>query len=120
MLQNSTSSAKSCDAKMQAVLHFCQRAGMSTREQQVIQLAVSGRADKEISAELELAYSTVKSYWSRICFKLSVPNKQLAISKLILDLAVPTRGSEMILLNHRSTQHSQSVFKKPQRQDSAT
>jgi DNA-binding CsgD family transcriptional regulator len=70
---------------------------LSDREQEILELAAQGLVDKEISARLGLAYTTVKSYWSRICFKIAVKNRQLAIGKLVVDLARRARAAASIL-----------------------
>jgi DNA-binding CsgD family transcriptional regulator len=72
-----------------AISGFCEGAGLSRRESQILQLAAHGLADKQISGELTLAYTTVKSYWSRIYSKVSVSNRQLVIGKLLIALATP-------------------------------
>jgi DNA-binding CsgD family transcriptional regulator len=87
MPEDTTSKADSDDALSDAARSFGHTAGLSSRETQILGLAVRGLADKEISARLGLAYTTIKSYWSRICFKIGVKNRQLAIGKLVADLA---------------------------------
>jgi DNA-binding CsgD family transcriptional regulator len=74
-----------------ATREFCQTVGLSGREREILALAAYGLVDKEISSRLGLAYTTTKSYWTRICFKLGVKNRQLAIGRLIADLAQRTR-----------------------------
>ncbi len=74
-----------------ATKEFCQTVGLSGREREILELAAYGLVDKEISDRLGLAYTTTKSYWSRICFKLGVKNRQLAIGKLVADLAQRAR-----------------------------
>lgn len=70
-----------------AMSPFLCDARLSDRERQILVLAARGLADKEISTRLGLAYTTIKSYWSRICFKVGATNRQLAIGKLVTDLA---------------------------------
>jgi DNA-binding NarL/FixJ family response regulator len=70
-----------------AMAPFLCDARLSEREQQILVLGAHGLADKEISTRLSLAYTTIKSYWSRICFKVGANNRQLAIGKLVTDLA---------------------------------
>lgn len=74
-----------------ATRDFFQTAGLSVREQEILELAAHGLVDKEISDQLGLAYTTIKSYWFRICFKLGTKNRQLAIGRLIADLAEKAR-----------------------------
>ncbi len=74
-----------------ATKDFFQTAGLSVREQEILELAAHGLVDKEISDQLGLAYTTIKSYWFRICFKLNAKNRQLAIGRLIADLAEKAR-----------------------------
>jgi DNA-binding CsgD family transcriptional regulator len=71
----------------QAARQFGHAVGLSGREQEILELAAQGLVDKEISARLGLAYTTVKSYWARICLKTAVRNRHLAIGKLLADLA---------------------------------
>ncbi len=70
-----------------ATRSFSHSAGLSDREQEIFALAAHGLVDKEISERLGIAYTTIKSYWSRVCFKLGVSNRQLAIGRLFADLA---------------------------------
>lgn len=70
-----------------AMSPFLCDARLSDRERQILVLAARGLADKEISTRLGLAYTTIKSYWSRICFKVGATNRQLAIGKLVTHLA---------------------------------
>ncbi|MGO9666151.1 MAG: response regulator transcription factor [Polyangia bacterium] len=70
-----------------ATARFSADAGLSARESQILELAAQGFVDKQISDELGLAYTTVKSYWSRIYSKASVSNRQLVIARLITSLA---------------------------------
>lgn len=76
------------DTLAMAVSRFGEREGLSTREREILDLAAHGLADKEISRQLGVAYTTVKSYWSRIYLKLSAQNRQSAISKLLVSLAM--------------------------------
>jgi DNA-binding CsgD family transcriptional regulator len=70
-----------------ATARFSADTGLSAREGQILQLAAQGFVDKQISDELGLAYTTVKSYWSRIYSKASVSNRQLVIARLLTSLA---------------------------------
>ena len=87
MPEDTTSRTGSNHALSEAARSFGHTAGLSSRENELLELAARGLADKEISARLGLAYTTVKSYWSRICFKIGVKNRQLAIGRLVADLA---------------------------------
>jgi DNA-binding NarL/FixJ family response regulator len=87
------------DVLSQAARRFCHTAGLSGREQEILELAAQGFADKEISAQLCLAYTTVKTYWSRIFFKIAVKNRQLAIAKLLADLATRANYGDRIVLD---------------------
>ncbi len=84
---HTTSRTVDGDALSDAARTFGHAVGLSIRENELLGLAAAGLADKEISARLGLAYTTIKSYWSRICFKIGVRNRQLAIGKLVADLA---------------------------------
>jgi DNA-binding CsgD family transcriptional regulator len=77
----------------EAVRTFSQTTGLSDREQDVLRLAAQGLSDKETAAKLGLAYTTVKSYWSRICFKANAKTRELAISALVADLAMQASAS---------------------------
>jgi DNA-binding NarL/FixJ family response regulator len=70
-----------------AIFRFSEEAGLSSREHQILYLAARGLSDKEISRELRLAYTTIKSYWLRICSKVSVRNRQLVIGEFLAFLA---------------------------------
>jgi len=87
MPEDTISNTDSSPELSDAARSFGRIAGLSSRENELLELAASGLADKEISARLGLAYTTIKSYWSRICFKIGVRNRQLAIGKLVADLA---------------------------------
>ncbi len=70
-----------------AISAFCLAEGLSGRECQIVELAAQGLVDKEISCELRVAYTTVKSYWSRIYSKVSEPTRQRVLGKLFVHLA---------------------------------
>ena len=80
------------------VLRFGQGCCLSGREREVLLLAAQGFADKQISGELGLAYTTVRSYWQRICLKVSASNRQIVISKLLA--AIAGQSSEPGSISH--------------------
>ena len=59
---------------------YAQRAKLSLRETEVFTLFVSnGKSNKEIAADLGVAYPTVKLYWTRIYKKLGCDNAITAL-----------------------------------------
>jgi DNA-binding NarL/FixJ family response regulator len=60
-----------------------QRADLSVREMEVLQLIIKGRSNKEISVSLDLAEETVKAYMKTLFLKLNVHDRtQAAISAI--------------------------------------
>jgi two-component system NarL family response regulator len=60
-----------------------QRADLSVREMEVLQLIIKGRSNKEISSSLQLAEETVKAYMKTLFMKLNVHDRtQAAISAI--------------------------------------
>ncbi|HLX78665.1 MAG TPA: LuxR C-terminal-related transcriptional regulator, partial [Acidimicrobiales bacterium] len=53
---------------------------LSAREFQLVCLASKGHTDKEIAAIVGLSIFTIRSYWVRICHKLSAHNRTHAVS----------------------------------------
>jgi len=82
---------RALDALALAVSDFGKSGGLSARECQILLLAAQGLTDKEVAGRLCIAYTTVKSYWFRVCVKLSAPHRELLISKLIVSLASNTQ-----------------------------
>ena len=59
---------------------YAQRAKLSLRETEVFTLFVSnGKSNKEIAADLGVAYPTVKLYWTRIYKKARVRQRRKGI-----------------------------------------
>ncbi len=57
------------------------RAGLTRREQEVLERVASGATNPEIAAGLCLSERTVAHHVSAILAKLGVPNRQLAIAQ---------------------------------------
>jgi PAS domain S-box-containing protein len=56
---------------------------LSGRETEILLLALDGRTDKEIAAELHLTITTVRTYWDRLRAKLGAVNRAQAIAKAL-------------------------------------
>lgn len=54
--------------------------GLTLRELQVLNLASTGRSDKEIGEELELAENTVKTHMKNAFVKLRARNRTHAVA----------------------------------------
>lgn len=52
---------------------------MTLRWQKVIELAASGRTDKQIAAEMGLSPHTVETYWKRIRQRYQAPTRTSAV-----------------------------------------
>ena len=52
---------------------------LGRREEEILQLAAQGFADKEIGALLHIRLATVRSYWDRIRVKLNAVNRTHAV-----------------------------------------
>jgi DNA-binding NarL/FixJ family response regulator len=53
-------------------------ASLSPRERDVLRLIVDGRTDREVAAELSLAYRTVTTYVTSLLAKLDLPSRAAA------------------------------------------
>jgi DNA-binding CsgD family transcriptional regulator len=78
---------------MNDILSF---AGLSPKEQQVLQWSMSGLADKEVAARLGLSLDTVKTYWKRIRLKVGGQTRAEIIALLL------ERGASVALEASRS------------------
>lgn len=63
-----------------AVIESIESGGLSTREAEMLELAVEGLTDKEIAARLGVSITTVRTYWLRVRGKLGAQNRSHAIS----------------------------------------
>jgi DNA-binding NarL/FixJ family response regulator len=57
------------------------RLGLTAREHEVLRLMAEGRSDREIAAELSLAYRTVTSYVTSILNKFGVASRTAAVTQ---------------------------------------
>jgi DNA-binding NarL/FixJ family response regulator len=72
------------DAVVSVTRAYARARGLSARETAVfLKFVVDNLANKEIAAELEIAYPTVKVYWSRIFLKLGCENEAGAMLGLL-------------------------------------
>lgn len=55
--------------------------GLSDREAHVLRLATKGFTDKEICQKLQIAHTTIRTYWARIRTKLKAVNRAQAIAE---------------------------------------
>jgi PAS domain S-box-containing protein len=56
--------------------------GLTKRENDILQLAIEGKTDKEIASSLLIGTETVKSLWERLRAKLGAKNRSHAIAIL--------------------------------------
>jgi DNA-binding CsgD family transcriptional regulator len=76
------------------VRRFAARYRLSQREQEVVDLAATGLATKEIGAELGCSQQTVAVYWSRIYRKLDCRSHGEVMARLLATaLREPSAGS---------------------------
>lgn len=62
------------------VLRFCDDAGMSAREREVLQLVIQGKDTQGIASELYISTGTVKAHLHRIYTKVGVAGRQELVS----------------------------------------
>jgi DNA-binding CsgD family transcriptional regulator len=62
---------------------FRDAAYLSAGERRILALASQGLTDKEISREIGLCVSTIRTYWTRLRLKLGVVNRAQAIAQAI-------------------------------------
>lgn len=58
--------------------------GLSSRMQQVIQMAATGMSDKEMAAQLNVSTSTIDTYWKRIRAKVGARSRAQIINDLLI------------------------------------
>lgn len=68
------------DRLVEIAREYALRKRLSMRESEVfVRFVSAGQANKEIAADLGIAYPTVKLYWTRICRKLDCDNSVAAL-----------------------------------------
>jgi DNA-binding CsgD family transcriptional regulator len=72
--------------------HFTSLENLSNRENEILQLLVEGKSNKEIASSLFISLATVKSHISSVYRKLEVPNRPAAILKVLQPSKIHTKG----------------------------
>jgi len=70
------------ESALSGVGHYADAFGLSPQERLVLDRAVAGMDDAQISAATDCSHSTVKSYWARIYSKLGVKGRDKAMAHL--------------------------------------
>lgn len=83
---------------------------LSTREREVLDLAVLGRTDEQISQELGMSVPTVNSYWVRIRGKLG-PLSRTELVGNVLRHASNLRFADLLAENERLKEDGRQVRK---------